>query len=69
MAQVPRFSVTAAVRSAQLAGRRLNEARARRRREREDYVLITCAYLRILLQICRPAGQLLVAAQADDVLL
>lgn len=38
--QVPRFSVTASVRSAQLASKELTESRARRRRRREDYILL-----------------------------
>lgn len=43
--QVPRFSVTAAVRSAQLANKELAESRARRRRRREDYILLQVTLL------------------------
>jgi hypothetical protein len=42
--QVPRFSVTAAVRSAQLANKELAESRARRRRRREDYILLQATF-------------------------
>jgi hypothetical protein len=48
--QVPRFSVTAAVRSAQLASKELAESRARRRRRREDYILLQVTIPRLRLQ-------------------